>query len=409
MPFLSTAFPASKQFFGVGKEATPGTVVPSATTVPIAKGEPDDKPTFVTDTAFRGSMATDYNEIKVTQLADFALNGPVFLDAVGHLLLNILGDYVATGSTPTNSTTLNGAVSAGATSAVLTSGAGYAIGQNVQIGISGDGNPEIVTLTNVVTNTITFANTPLRFAHASGKTVATVVAPFTHLFSLLNSGNGQPPTHTLTHFQGLAASTGARQYGYWCASALNFSMDAEQLFVNDANGTGVLGVIAGVTPTNTLSGVIPQPNWRFTTGVGGPASGGTLLSNIQGAKLNLTRVLKPWFTLDGTPDPAIIARAGLGVEGSISYLAQDESPLLALLANNPLQLQFTMTNGLAGANLLACTFDVQTAVYNQAKLTDNDHLFYDVNFRAVANTTNSGQSAGFSPLKVTIQNAVPTY
>jgi hypothetical protein len=68
-----------------------------------------------------------------------------------------------------------------------------------------------------------------------------------------------------------------------------------------------------------------------------------------------------------------------------------------------------MTNGLSGANLLACTFDIQTAVYNQSKLTDNDHLFYDVGFRAVANTTNVGQSGGYSPMKVTLQNAIPTY
>lgn len=409
MPSLATAFPSSKQWFGVGKEATPGTAVLPTNTIPIAKGEPDDKPAFVTDTALRGSMATDYNEIKVSQIADFSLNGPVFLDTIGHLLLNAMGDYVATGSTPTNSTTLSAQVNAGATSATVVSGTGYAIGQNVQLGILADGNPEVVTLTNVSGTTLTFANTPARFTHASAKTVATVVAPFTHVFSLLNSGNGQPPTHTLTHYQGLAATTGARQYAYWCASGLNFSMDSEQLFSYDGAGSGVLGVVAGSPPTNSLSTVIPVPNWRFTCGIGGPATGGTLAGNITGAKVNMARVLKPYFPLNGAPDPAIIARAGLSAEGALTVLAQDESPLTALLANNALQLQFTMSNGLAGANLLAATFDIQAAVYNQAKLTDNDHLFYDVAFRAVANSTNAGQSGGWSPLKVTVQNAVPTY
>jgi hypothetical protein len=332
MPFLATAYPASKQFFGVGKEATPGTVVLPTTTVPIAKGEPDDKPSFVTDTAFRGSMATDYNEIKVSQLADFGLNGPVFLDTVGHLLLNCMGDYTATGTSGSGSTTLSAQLNAGATTATVAAITGFSNGQAVQVGITADGNPEIVVLSAAPSgNTLTFTNTPARFTHASGKAVAGMVAPFTHIFSLLNSGNGQPPTHTLTHYQGLAASTGARQYGYWCASGLNFSLDAEQLFTYDTSGTGVLGVIAGSPPTNSLSATIPQPSWRFTAGIGGPASGGTLASNIQGAKVNLTRLLKPYFTLDGTPDPAIIARAGLSSDGTLSVLAQDESPLIQFL------------------------------------------------------------------------------
>lgn len=411
MPFLATAYPAAKQFFGIGKEATPGTVVLPATTFPVAKGEPDDKPTFVTDTAFRGAMAADYNEIKVSQIADFAMNGPVFLDAVGHALLNVMGDYTATGTSPTSATTVALATSVGATSFTVGAIGSIIIGSVLQFGNAalGTAPTEILVVTNVAGSVVTFANTPLRFAHTTNAAVAIVTAPFTHVFSLLNSGNGQPPTHTVTHYQGISASTGARQYGYWCGSALNFSMDAEQLFTHDVSGTGVLGVIAGSPPTNTISGALPQPSWRFQVGVGGVASGGTLAANIQGAKINIARTVKPWFLLNGQADPGIIARGPLGVEGSFSVLAQDETPLTTLLANNALQLQVTMTNGLAGANLLAVTYDIQTAVYNKATLTDNDHLFYDVGFRCVANTTNVGFSGGFSPLKVTVQNAIPTY
>lgn len=413
MATLATAFPASKQWFGVGKEgaSTPGTAVLPTVTVPMAKGEPDDKPTFVTDTALRGSMATDYNEIKVSQIADFPLSGPVFIDSIGHLLLNTMGDLVSTGSTPGSATTVALAAAVGATSVTVGAIGSIVVGSVLQYGNAtlGTAPTENVVVSAVAGSLVTFANTPLRFAHTAGAAIAIVTAPFTHVFSLLNSGNGQPPTHTLTHYQGIAASTGARQYAYWCASGMAFSMDAEQLFTHDTAGTGILGVVAGSPPTNSLSNVLPQANWRFTTGIGGPASGGTLAGNIQGAKLNLTRMLKPYFMLSGAPDPSIIARAGFGADGTLTVLAQDETPLTTLLANNALQLQFVMSNGLSGANLLACTFDVQTAVYNAAKLTDSDHMFYDVGFRAVANTTNAGASGGYSPLKVTLQNAVPTY
>lgn len=413
MPLLATAFPASKQFFGVGKElaSAPGTPVQPVVTVPVEKGEPDDKPTFVTDTALRGSMATDYNEIKTSQIADFPISGPVFLDSIGHLLLNTMGDLTSSGTSPGSATTVAATTAIGATSFTVAAIGSIVIGSVLQFGNAtlGTAPTENLVVTAVAGSVVTFANTPCRFAHTTAAAVAIVVAPFTHVFSLLNSGNGQPPTHTMTHYQGLAATSGARQYAYWCASGMAFNMDAEQLFTHDTQGTGILGVIAGSVPTNTLSGVLPQANWRFTTGIGGPASGGTLAGNIQGAKLNLARMLKPYFTLDGTPDPAIIARAGLSADGTLSVLAQDESPLLALLANNALQLQFVMSNGLAGANLLACTFDIQTAVYNAAKLTDSDHMFYDVGFRCVANTTNVGASGGYSPIKVTLQNAVATY
>jgi hypothetical protein len=38
----------------------------------------------------------------------------------------------------------------------------------------------------------------------------------------------------------------------------------------------------------------------------------------------------------------------------------------------------------------------------------NDYVEIDVNFKAVANTTDVGASAGFSPIKVTLKNAKST-
>jgi hypothetical protein len=74
-------------------------------------------------------------------------------------------------------TTLNGAVSAGATTVTVTSGTGFATGQ--QIAIDTGGLLEIRKISNVVSNTITLAD-PLTFAHATG-VAAVTGAPTTTL------------------------------------------------------------------------------------------------------------------------------------------------------------------------------------------------------------------------------------
>lgn len=409
-PIATTVFPESRQWFGIGRELVTGTAVAPAITVPVEKGEPDEKVTGLIDKSLRGSMAEEFGYIQGTEMSEVDLGGPVYLSNVGYILHNLMGDYIAVGSTPTNSTTLTAQVTAGATTAAVTSGAGYSIGQAVQLGITGDGNPEIVVLTNVVTNTLTFAGTPARFTHASGKAVSTVVAPFTHTFSLLNSGNGQPVTHTVTHFQGISGSFGAKQYADWCAEEAAFTISAEQLFTHETKGQSLLGAaVGGSAPTNVLDTAKAQPSWLFQVGIGGPATGGTLVNNVCEGGVTITRQLKAYFTADGFQAPFSIARNGLAIAGKFTQLAVDETPMLNFLNNVQPQIQLSMTNGLTGANLLACTFNCQVGAYDTSKLVSNDEIEYEVTFKGIANSTNAGQSGGLSPGNVILQNAVPTY
>lgn len=409
MATTTVIYPENQEWVGAAREAVPGTAVGPTFTVPVDKPEPDNKPTMLEDKSLIGSMAEDGTVVEGTQIADYSLTGNVFLDAIGFFLHNTMGDYVATGSSPTNSTTLSGAVAAGATTASVVSGTGYVIGQTVQLGITGDGNPENVVLTNVSGTTLTFANTPARFAHASGKAVSTVVAPFAHVFSLYNGAGGQPPTHTLTHYTGIGGTYGARQYASWCCSAIDFTIDAEKLFTHNTKGTAYLGAQALAAITNSPTTAAPQPNWEFLVGIGGPASGGTLVSNVTAGGVTLTRKLKNWFGLNGAQSPYIIGRSGFSITGKLTQLAQDETPLTNLISNTQPQLQLKMTNGLSGSNLMSVQFDIQTGAYLTNKFSDSDHITYDVTFKGVRNTTNAGQSGGLSPGKVTLSNAISTY
>jgi hypothetical protein len=402
-------YPQNQEWAGIARELVPGTVVTPAFTVPIDKPEPDNKPTILEDKSLIGSMAEDGTIVLGTEIADFNLTGNVFLDAMGYFIHNVLGDYIATGSTPTNSTTLGAQVAAGATTATVVSGTGYVIGQAVQLGIAGDGNPEIVVLTNVTGTTLTFTGTPARFTHASGKAVSTVVAPFTHIFSLLNSAGGQPSTHTITHYTGIGGTYGARQYASWCASAVDFTIDAEKLFTHSTKGSGYLGAQAVAALTNAPTTSAPQPAWEFLVGIAGPAAGGTLVNNVVNGGITLTRTVKPWFGANGAQNPYIVARAGFSVTGKFTQLAQDETPLTYLLSNTQPQLQAKLSNGLSGSLLQSIQFDIQVGAYETNKMADQDHITYDVTWKGVRNTTNAGFSGGLSPCKVTVMNAVATY
>lgn len=96
-----TVYPSAKQFLGLAKEVTQGTpVTPITATIPVDKFEPEDKPTWVDDTAFRASMANLAGRIQGVEHTEFSVEGPVFLDTLGFWVNNILGDLTFTVGPP---------------------------------------------------------------------------------------------------------------------------------------------------------------------------------------------------------------------------------------------------------------------------------------------------------------------
>ena len=420
----TTFSPVAAREVWIAREATAGTI-PSSLGMPwaLTSFKPSDKPTWIEDESFQGDMGDIYGQYQGPLIGGWDAGGHVFADTIGHALYGVLGDYTATGSTPANSTTLSAPVAVGATSCSVTSGTGYAIGQSVQLGTSTDLNPEIVTLSAVSGTTLTFTNTPARFAHASAKTVATVVAPFTHVFSLLNgstgasAGPGQPPTYTVTHMDGLAAN-GGNQYAYSCFSELVITGNADKLLDFTCKAVSQSRQTAGTALTAAaVSSELATPSWRTLAGIGGPASGGTQVKNVGEHVITITRQVKPMNTEQGAQAPYVIARGKQGATGKINLTpAIDDSALIAMLGNTQPQLQFVTSNGLAGASLRSLQVDVLLGAYKVADEQDGAELFgYDVDFTAIhtANTsggiTMTGASGGKGAIKATLINNVATY
>lgn len=411
---VGTVNPVALEWLGIGREAAGavGVPVPPTATLPVEKIEPDEKYTFLEDKTLRGMMANLFSVTGGTQSATVDFSGPVYLDTIGHVLLNLLGDYSVTGTAGTGTATTSAAAVAGATTLTVTATtAAFTAGQAFQIGTAL--NSQVVVLSAPATSgatSLTFTGTPLRNPVPSGTSLTGVVAPFSHTFSLLNSGNeGQPPTHTITHYNGISGTYKANQYGYWCCSGCSFNMDAEKLFTHQTKGTAYIREAATAAVTNNFSSVPVYPNWRFAVGIGGPASGATLVNDVSMSSLDITRTVKGYWTANGQQLPYAIARNDIGVSGKFTEIAANDNPMLELLNNTQPQIQLAATNGLTGANLLAITFNMQQAAYETVKLNNNDVIQYESTFKPVATAANAGGSGGQSPISVVIQNAVATY
>jgi hypothetical protein len=401
----------AKQFVGIAGETVQGTPVAMTATVLVDDVKPKDNPTFLDDKSWRGSMATDaFAKIAGVKSAELELGGPAYGDGLTFFLRNILGDRSAVGtSTGSGGTTLAASASVGATSisatATIPAATVIQIGTGATAEIFTTGTP-----TGAGPYTIPLA-TPtggLAYSHASAQAVQPVTGPYTHAYSLLNSGTGQPISHTITHFLGPTAASGARQYPGSCFSEVGLKWNAEsELLTWSGKATSYPSVVLGSAPTASPSTSLPVASWRMLVGIGGPASGGTLVNTSTDGELTITRELSPYYTTNGSQSPYIIQRGGLSVAGKLNFVAADESPLLYMLNNTQPSLQLLLDNGLTGTNKVTFQIDVGIAAFTEVEPDGSKAAVeYGSSFTAVLNTTNAGGSGGYSPCKVSVTNNV---
>ncbi|MGW4042945.1 phage tail tube protein [Streptomyces sp. NPDC004721] len=409
---MPTTFAPAKQFVGIANETAQGTPVAMTSTVLVNEVKPKDNPSWLDDKSWRGSMVSDaYAKIPGVSHAELDLGGPAYGDGLGYFLRNILGDVTCTGTfTGSGSTTLTASVAAGASS--ITTQATIPASTVVQIGTGA--NSEVFTTgtpsgSGPYTIPLTTPTGGLLYPHASAEAVQPVTGPYTQAHSLLNSGNGQPISHTITHFLGPTATSGARQYPGACFSELGLKWNAEsELLTWSGKATTWPSVALGSAPVAAPSMVLPVASWRMKIGIGGPASGATLIKTVTDGELTIKRELTPYYTVSGVQTPYVIQRGGLSVDGKLTFVAADESPLLYMLNNTQPQLQILIDNGLTGNNKIAFQIDCQIAAFTDSEADGSKAAVeYGNTFTAMPNTVNAGGSGGYSPLKVSVTNNVP--
>ena len=322
--------PGARSAFGIGLEETQGTQVAASFFPPFTKMDPADKPELLIDEGYRGSMAGQHGAVLGPAISELEFEGPGFMDTLGALLHNILGDY-------------------------------------------------------------------------SVGTAASGVYP--HTFGLLNSGNGQPPSHTFIDSQQLTATVGARAYPGACLSELTLSGNAEGLFEVSGKATAFPSEAASAAMTNTPTAEQIIPAWRSTVSIAGSSA-----PTVSEWSVSLERELLPVHTTDGTQGPREIGRGMLKVSGKLTMWAEDETPLTTgFLGNQQPALVITVGNGGSTSALRSLTLTMTKAAYSEAPPSRGVLLGYGISFQAMSNTTDATASGNRSPIKCVLNNAISTY
>ena len=332
-----TTFPSAKAFVNWSKETTQGTpVVTSPWTYPLsAPLTVKDNPVYIVDPGMRNSMVDEYGLIQGVSSVSFSMQGWAFMDGIGFLLNNILGDITTTGAS----------------------------------------------------------------------------APFSHAISTLNSGGAQPGSLTLADWQGMPATTSARQIPGACLSQLVLKGNAESSVI-EFTATGIGWPSSDVPTTPPTSAPTAAPGlaaWRTVLGLAGVASGGTQVKTAREWSLTISRKLRAEYTLQNSQNPFFIQRGAVQAAGTLLVpVPADETILNYYLNNTQPQVQLIVDNGLTLGNKLTLQIDAALGAFNSGEIVRNEEAAgYNMAYKCIANSTNAGASGGVSPLKVTLQNALP--
>ena len=225
-------------------------------------------------------------------------------------------------------------------------------------------------------------------------------APYTHTIATLNSqaSNGQPTTWTLSDYYSLGSAS-TRQFAGVQFASIDTKFSADALMTYTAKAMGFQSATAA-NPTPSFSTVTPQAAWTGTV---------TLASSVTATmaegNVNITRPVTPIFTVDGNQSPYQLFAGPVTVDGSMLLVFESDTQLNYYLQNTQPSLAIDFQSG-TGASLVEVKFNMTKAAFTVAKIErSKDYIELNVNYKAIANTTDAGASSGYSPVKVTLKNA----
>jgi hypothetical protein len=225
-------------------------------------------------------------------------------------------------------------------------------------------------------------------------------APYTHTISLLNSqaSNGQPVTYTLSDYYALGSAS-TRQYAGAQFASIDTKFSADALLTYSSKAMAYQSVTAA-NPTPSFSTIAPLPAWTGAVSLAGSPSALLAEGNV-----NITRPVTPIFTVAGSQSPYQLFAGPLAVEGSLMLILESDTQLNYYLQNTQPVVAIDFTSG-TGASALQVKFNMTKCAFTVAKIErGKEYIELNVNYKAVANTTDAGASSGYSPLKVTLKNA----
>jgi hypothetical protein len=230
--------------------------------------------------------------------------------------------------------------------------------------------------------------------------VATVgaSAPYTHTISLKNAttGDAQPTSLTLEDYY----VSGNRYYPGCKVTDFTLTFNSDGMLDYT---TKLMGYPSTTTAASTpsFSAVTPTPVWRGAVSVGG-----TTIGYTTAASVTMTRNAEAIFGINTEQGPYEIFVAALDATGNMTFVMENDDQLTNFLSNNQPAITCTFAQG-AGATATSIAFTITKGAYTTASIDrSGDHVSITVDIAAIANTTDAGATAGFAPIKWTLQNAV---
>jgi len=221
------------------------------------------------------------------------------------------------------------------------------------------------------------------------------VAPYSNVISVLNSGLGQPTSHSLTHnYQ----ATKSRGYAAAQWTEVELTYTGPDLAKFTGKTTSLLSA-QETSPTASYTAVLPFAAWQCVCLIGGVA-----LTTVTEATVTMTRTLSVINGLNGSQNPAQIFIGDLDVKWKVSGLADAaDAFLLEYLNNTQPSIDLTMTQS---TSAILEVHSTSVAMESGPFKADKDVISIDLSGTANANTTDVGASGGYSPVKVTLTNSV---
>jgi len=410
-------FPVFESCLLMGKEGatTPGTAATNFTGIPCGPLQISNKFTPLEDKNLRGSNVEAYGLQFGGRWAEITIpDSPAYGDTIGLPLLGLMGDLVTTGTAGSPTWTASSAITPGAGPIAVTSGSSAVAATTIQIDSTTNSEVVKVGTGSTATSIVIDPSTPIRFAHLTGVTITTVVAPYTHTFSNINpassTGNSSahPPTYTMLH-RNLIAGSGnfyADQYLYANMSQVKFQAKKDDFFLWGGKASSYFRSYPIANYAPSFSTVTAQPSWKSAISIAAAQ-----VYNVTDLSVSLDRKIDTIITNDGVQDPYAFGAGPLSATFTADFDAiQDESQLTHLTANDQPTLSWVVSNGLSGASLVSFTLTAPLAGYESADLTAMETQWgYKVAGKLIASTSAAGNSGGYSPLSITLVNSIPTF
>ena len=132
---------------------------------------------------------------------------------------------------------------------------------------------------------------------------------------------------------------------------------------------------------------------------------GTATAILAEGNVNIKRPVDPIFTVQGVQRPYQLFAGAVSVDGALTLVMESDTELQYFLSNTRPALDIDFTQG-SGSSAQQVKLHLSKCAFTVAKIErGKEYIELAVTYKGLANTTDAGASSGYSPIKVTLQNA----